>query len=68
MAGLNWRERKRRANVLPLALSPYTNNFADVIKILEPGLAALDRGLQLNINGVNTFVYVFTITFTGDIK
>lgn len=68
MAGLSWRERKRRANVLPLTLGPHASDFTDVIKILEPGLAALDRGLKVDINGVETLICVFTMAFTGDMK
>ena len=37
IAALNWRERRRRANVLPLALGPHATNFADVIKVLKSG-------------------------------
>ena len=45
IAGLNWRERKRRANVLLLTLGPYNADFATIIKILKPGLILLNNGL-----------------------
>ena len=68
IAGLDWRERKRRSNVLPLALGPHGSNFTDVIKVLEPGLAALDRGVLVDINNVRYLLCVYTMVFTGDMK
>ena len=66
LAGMNWRERKRRANVFPLALGPHAANFADVIRALEPSLRQLDDGMMMTINGVETLVNVHTMAFTGD--
>ena len=68
IAGLNWRERKRRANILPLTLGPHGADFATVIEILKPGLTSLDNGLQVTIGGKETFLSVFTLAFTGDMK
>ena len=70
IAALNWRERKRRANVFPLALGPHATDFADVIKVLEPGLVALDRGVTVDLSGDgnSTLLCVFTLAFTGDMK
>ena len=65
IAGLNW---KRQANVLPLALGPYATNFGDVIRILEPGLAALDRGVTVDLYGKSTLLCVFALAFIGDMK
>ena len=68
IAGLNWRERKRRANVLSLALGPHGSQFSDVIKVLEPGLTALDKGVSVEINDAHYTLCVFTLAFTGDMK
>lgn len=68
IAGLNWRERKRRANVLSLALGPYGSEFVDVIKVIEPGMVKLNEGILMEINGVEHMICVYTMAFTGDIK
>ena len=68
IAGLSWRERKNRANVLPLILGPYGASLAAGIKILQPSLAQLDYGLTVDIGGVPTSFSVFTLAYTGDMK
>ena len=68
IAGLNWRERKRRTNVLPLALGPHASKFKDVIKVLEPKMKSLNQGLVVNINSVQTWLCVFIMAFVRDIK
>ena len=65
---LSWRERKRRVNVLLLTLDSHVSDFEDVIKVLEPGLIALNRDLKININDVDTFICVYTMTFTENMK
>ena len=66
--GLNWQERQKRANVLPLALGRHGSDFTDVIKILEPGLSSLDRGLHAEIKNLKTLLCVYTMAFTADMK
>ena len=65
---LSWRERKRRVNVLSLTLDSHVSDFEDVIKVLEPELIALNRDLKININDVDTFICVYTMIFTGNMK
>ncbi|KAL9593508.1 MAG: hypothetical protein Q9219_007519 [cf. Caloplaca sp. 3 TL-2023] len=69
IANLNWRERKRRANVLPLTLGPHGSNFGDVIRTLQPALEQLAEGVPmlLNDNEEPTTVIVYTMAFTGDL-
>ena len=64
-AALSFRERARRANVLPLTLGPHGSNFGDVVNALG-SLASLEEGLILNINGEDTLVCAFTLCFIGD--
>lgn len=68
IAGLSWREVKRRANVLPLILGPHRSEFADMIKLLEAGLTALDSGGNMELNGLETTVCAFDLAFVGDMR
>jgi hypothetical protein len=48
IAALTFRERNRRANVLPLTLGPHSNNFDDIVdalRILRPFVVVLERKL-----------------------
>ena len=67
-AGLNWRERKRQANMLALALGPHAASFEDIIRVLQPGLSCLDEGTKINVNGEEVTLLVFTLAFLGDMK
>ena len=64
---LRYRERIRRANVLPLTLGPYSSNFADVYKALKGSVVSLEQGLTIKIKDEDVFVYVFTLIFISDI-
>ena len=68
IAGLSWREVKRRANVLPLILGPHGSEFADMIRVFKAGLTALDSGVKLELNGIDTTVYAFALAFVGDMR
>ena len=65
-AGLNARERFRRANVYPLTLGPHGSNTEDVVTALAPGLAKLDEGVPMEINGSKKIICAFVLAFTGD--
>jgi hypothetical protein len=65
MACLTFRERHRRANVLPLTLGPHGNNFPDIVDALQ-SLYPLDHGVYMEINGQKCFVCVFILCFLGD--
>jgi hypothetical protein len=65
-AALSFQERARRANVFPLALGPHGSNFADVISAMKARLAALDRGLETQINGEPILLCVSTLAYLGD--
>ena len=64
----NWRERKRRANVLFLTLNFHINNFFDIIKVFEFDLLIFDKDIVIEINNVKYVLYVYIITFIEDIK
>jgi hypothetical protein len=64
-ASLNFQERNRRQNVLPITLGPHGSNLDDVIRALQ-SLIPLDEGMTLDINGIETTVCVFTLCFIGD--
>ena len=66
--GLSWMKGKRRANVLPLILGPHASEFADMIKVFEAGLTALDSGVKMELNGIETAVCAFALAFVGDMR
>ncbi len=61
-AAFAYRERTRRANVLPLTLGPHGSNFSDVIEAMQ-SLAVLEKGLMVQINGKDVFL---TALYIGD--
>lgn len=66
VAALSTRERNRRANVLPLILSPYRSNFADVVEAIKL-LTVLDRSVKVYIPRIGTvLLVVFTFAFLRD--
>ena len=65
-AGLSVKERKRRSNVLPLTFGPHGSELKDVCEALKPGIAALDRGLSIVINGQKQVVCAFIMVWLGD--
>lgn len=65
IAAFTFRERARRSNVLPLTLGPHGSNFSDVINALQ-ALYHLDAGQNLNINGQDVFVCVYTMAYIGN--
>jgi hypothetical protein len=65
LASMNLRQRSRRANMFPLTLGPHGSNFSDVISSIV-GLAQLDKGIEIEINGEKKFVCVYILAFTGD--
>lgn len=65
-AGLRTQEQSRRMNVLPLTLGPHGSDFSDVVSALSPSLSRLDEGVNLNINGVDTFVCAYIMCYIGD--
>jgi len=64
-AGLNFKDRARRANVLPITLGPHGSNFDDVVDAMKQ-LKRLDKGIIVEINGVRTLMCVFTLCYLGD--
>lgn len=50
-AALTFRERTRRAVVLPLPLGPHGSNFLRVCAALQSSLLLLKKGLTLKIKG-----------------
>lgn len=65
-ASLTRRERDRRANLLPLTLGPHRSSMTDVVSVIGPALYDLEQGALLRINGQETFVCAFTLSFLGD--
>lgn len=64
---LNYKEYSRRSNVFPITLRPHGSNFRDVVNAIGAGgLRALDRGINLKINGEEEFVCAYTLAFIGD--
>ncbi|KAL7816993.1 hypothetical protein V8C44DRAFT_269620 [Trichoderma aethiopicum] len=65
IAGLNADERRRRANTLPILLSPHGSVFEDAIDALRCFIP-LDKGIVVDINGAPTLMCVFTLCYVGD--
>lgn len=65
-AGLSVKERKRRSNVFPLTFGPHGSELRDICEALKPGIAALDRGLNIRINGQNQVVCAYIMAWLGD--
>lgn len=66
IAALNIRKRDRRANVFPLTLSPYSSNFADVVKAIKL-LSILDRGVEVYVPSIGiVLLLAFTLYFLRD--
>ncbi|EHK15928.1 uncharacterized protein TRIVIDRAFT_65245 [Trichoderma virens Gv29-8] len=65
LAGLCAAERRRRANTLPILLSPHGSVFEEAIDALRCFIP-LDKGVELDIHGAPTIVCVFTLCFIGD--
>nr|KMM66395.1 hypothetical protein CPAG_02734 [Coccidioides posadasii RMSCC 3488] len=66
-AGMKSTERAKRNNVYTITFGPHGTNFPDVIEALEPGLALLDKGIDVDIpsEGV-TRVISSCLCFLGD--
>ncbi|KAI9749068.1 MAG: hypothetical protein M4579_007019 [Chaenotheca gracillima] len=64
-AGLNSRERFRRANVFPVTLGPHGSNFRNVVKALQQ-FTVLDEGVDVELNGSTVHLTAYTLAFIGD--
>ena len=58
IASFFFRERTRRANVLPLTLDPHGSNFVDVIDAFQH-MTNLDEDIPITINGEKVFLCAF---------
>lgn len=66
IAILSARERNRRANVLPLTLSPYRSNFTNIVEAIKL-LTILDRSVKVYIPRIGTVLLIaFTFAFLRD--
>lgn len=65
LANLNFHERSRPRNILPIVFGPHGSDFGDVIKALK-SMQHLDKGLILEVNGVMTRVCAWTMCLIGD--
>lgn len=58
LAPLTNKERRRRANIIPLTLGPYSCNLLEVIDAVGAVVAALDAGIKIQlVNGTKKIVY-----------
>lgn len=65
-AGLSAHHRAQRRNVLTLGLGPHGVKFEDAVAVLQPALAALDSGMEMEIEGRKVFVSAFPQAYIGD--
>lgn len=58
LAPLTNKERRRRANIIPLTLGPYSYNLLEVIDAIGAVVAALDTGIEIQlVNRTKKIVY-----------
>lgn len=60
-------KRKRRTNVFPLIIGPYSSNLDDVIRVIRSFLVELDTSIVIEIDRQETLVYTITAYFIADI-
>ena len=65
IASFFFRERARRANVLPLTLGPHGSNIADVVDTFHY-MASLDENIFNHINDEEVFLCAFHDMYVGD--
>ena len=65
-ACLDYAERRKLANVFTLSLGPHGANIKEVVGAFRKPIQDLDRGIDLEINGVTNTVWAFAMTFLGD--
>lgn len=65
-AGLTVKERKQRSNVFPLTFGPHGSKLKDICDAIKPGIAALDRGTSIIVNGEKRVVCTFIMAWLGD--
>ena len=65
-ACLGYDERRKLANVFTVTLGPHGADIDNVIESLRQPIRELDSGLELDINGKNSKVVAFVMTFLGD--
>ncbi|KAF6223757.1 hypothetical protein HO173_013218 [Letharia columbiana] len=65
-ACLDYAERRKLANVFTLSLGPHGANIKDVVEAFRKPIQDLDRGIELEVNGVTDIFWAFALTFLGD--
>lgn len=60
-------ERKRRTNVFPLTIGPYSSNLEGMIQAIGSFLVQLDTGMIMKINGEDVLVCAMLVYFIRDI-
>lgn len=68
VARLTNKERSRRANIIPLTLSLYGYNLAEVIDTISAVIAALDARIEIElVDSTRIIVYTPILAFLGNI-
>ena len=65
-AGLTFKERNRRINVIPFTLSPHSSNIDSVVDAVRLALRTLDAGKLMPFPDSDIIVYLFTFFYTSD--
>lgn len=60
-------ERRRRTNIFPLTIGPYSSNLEGVINIIGSFLVQLDASIIITINRQETLVYAIIVYFIANI-
>lgn len=68
LAPLTNKERRRRANIIPLTLGPYSCNLLEVIDAIGAVVAALNAGIEIQlVNRTKKIVYAQILAFISNI-
>lgn len=59
-------ERRRRTNIFPLTISPYSSNLEGVIDAIGLFLVQLDTSMLMTINRQETLVYTIIVYFIAN--
>ncbi|EAS27452.3 uncharacterized protein CIMG_13536 [Coccidioides immitis RS] len=66
-ASMKATKRAKCNNVYTITFGPHGTNFPDVIEVLEPSLALLDKGINMNISSKRVTRVIFScLCFLGD--
>jgi hypothetical protein len=65
-ANLSYSERRKISNAFTLTLGPHGANMSDVTASFKEPFRSFEKGIIMDINGIEATVNVFVMAFSGD--